>query len=121
MLGKVSYMIILMLNGAKIVDASAHCEFFHGRCMSPSEYNVSEAICQEQGLNLTCTNEARELYVSGHGQFFLGCIDIETAKEVYGNPVHPSQQNQTDGTSGAFLAHGSFVAVALAAVIGLFM
>jgi hypothetical protein len=91
------------------------------KCMSPSEYNVSEAICQEQGLNLNCTNEARELYVSGHGQFFPGCIDIETAKEVYGNPVHPSQQNQTDGTSGAFVAHGSFVAVALAAVIALFM
>ena len=78
---------------------------------------MSETICQEQGLNLTCTNEARQLYVSGHGQFFPGCIDIENAEEVFGNPVHPSLQNQTsetDGaTSGAFVAHGSFVLLLL--------
>jgi hypothetical protein len=106
--------------------------------MAASDYNVSESICEDQGLNLTCTNEARQLYVSGHGQFFPGCIDIENAEEVFGNPVHPSQQNQTngtqddgdghddhnnthDGTSGAFTAHGSLVVVALAAALGLCM
>lgn len=66
--------------------------------MTPSEYNVSESICQEQGLNLTCTNEERQLYVSGHGPFFPGCIDIANAEEVYGNPIHPSEQNNTNTT-----------------------
>jgi len=106
--------------------------------MSPSEYNVSDSICQEQGLNLTCTNEARQLYVSGHGQFFPGCIDVANAEEVYGNPVHPSQQNTTDdsdssthsdgdhdgnhthdGTSGVF-AYGTSAALAIAALVAFF-
>lgn len=108
--------------------------------MSPAEYNVSESICQEQGLNLACTNEERQLYVSGHGQFFPGCIDIANAEEVYGNPVHSSQQNTTNhtsdngdgdhgehdghdhGTSGAaFAPYGSFVAVTVAAIVGFVM
>lgn len=66
--------------------------------MSPAEFNVSESICQEQGLNLTCTNDERQLYISGHGQFYPGCIDIETATNVTGNPVHPSLQNNTNHT-----------------------
>ena len=113
--------------------------------MSPSEYNVSESICQEQGLNLTCTNEERQLYVSGHGDFFPGCIDIANAEEVYGNPNHPSQQNNTNSTdhddhsdtadhdhtedgshshdgmtSGAAVFHSIATLVAMTAIVGFF-
>lgn len=88
------------LEGRQLEELSCEADelFCWEKCMIPAEYNVSESMCKEQGLNLTCTNDEGQLYISGHGQFYPGCIDLATATNVTGSPIHPSLQNNTNIT-----------------------
>lgn len=54
------------------------------RCMNFTDYNVSTAICEEQGLDLSCVNEEGLLWPTDthNPSVFLGCVDLATAEYI---------------------------------------
>ena len=45
------------------------------RCMSTTEFGVSEEICANQNLSMMCINPRGQLWDNTHGDFYPGCID----------------------------------------------
>ena len=68
----------------RILNEATECQenelYCWHRCMNVTEFQVSENICADRGLDLACINPRRQLYVAGHGDFFPDCIDLATAE-----------------------------------------
>ncbi|KAG7373575.1 hypothetical protein IV203_034306 [Nitzschia inconspicua] len=67
------------------------------RCMSLEEAGVSETICAGQNLDLYCINPRNQLWDNTHGDWFPGCIDVETAEPASPYPPLPDypRDNET--------------------------
>jgi hypothetical protein len=70
------------------------------RCMTFNDAGVSNDICTSQGLDLVCQNP-RDQVSSGdeHGDFYLGCLDLNTASNVTEFPTLPEYPRDEESCS----------------------
>jgi hypothetical protein len=70
------------------------------RCMSVDDASVSNDICASQGLDLVCQNP-RDQISSGdeHGDFYPGCLDLNTASNVTEFPTLPEYPRDEESCS----------------------
>jgi hypothetical protein len=55
--------------------------------MNITDFDVTKESCAAQGLDLRCINPRNQIYVEGHGDYFLDCIDADTAETVTDFPL----------------------------------
>ncbi|CAB9498323.1 expressed unknown protein [Seminavis robusta] len=78
------------------------------RCMSLEVAGVSEEICAEQNLDLYCINPRGQKTDFSHGDWFPGCIDLETAPNATAYPKLPDYPRDEEECTDA--GYESFVA-----------
>ena len=75
--------------------------------MSVQEQNITETLCQEQGLDLLCVNPRGQLWDNTHGDWFPSCVDGATAPEATPYPKLPDyprdEENCTEAAYEAFV------------------
>lgn len=99
---------------ARLLEESS-CEagtyFCWHRCMDPADDGVSVESCATRGLDLACTNPRGQVYVEGHGDYFMGCIDMDTAEDATPYPTLPDYPREnatcTDEAFAAFVQEQS--------------
>ena len=79
--------------------------------MSIEEQNITESLCQEQGLDLRCINPRGQLWDNTHGDWFPGCVDGDTAPEASPYPKLPDfprdEENCTEAAYEEFVLNNA--------------
>jgi hypothetical protein len=70
------------------------------RCMSVDDASVSNDICASQGLDLVCQNPRGQISSGDeHGDFYPGCLDLNTASNVTEFPTLPEYPRDEESCS----------------------
>lgn len=64
------------------------------KCMSLAQFNVSDAVCADQGKQVYCINPRGQLWDGNHGDFYPGCAtnDTEIATPFTTLPDYPRDE-----------------------------
>jgi hypothetical protein len=90
-------------------EDAIYCWF---RCTAISDFEVTKESCAAEGLDLRCVNPRNQLYVEGHGDYYLDCIDAESAENNTAYPLLEalprSEEMCTNVTFAAFASTADY-------------
>lgn len=94
----ISRRISRQLDTPQCQEDETHC---WSRCMAHAQYELSDDTCAEQNLDLKCINPREQVYVKGHGDYYLACTNSTEEITPYPTlPTFPRSDDQcTDFTS----------------------